>query len=427
MTFIKHLWSVLKSAQNYAHSFLTLTSNAQKNKSLWAISLMSFFSGCASVMVFSILPLYMTQELRLSYKEVGYIEGIAIFFAFLTKIFSGILSDFLKRRKPIILIGAFLSLVIKPIFALSTGFGTIFLAKSLDRFAKGVRSAPTEALIGDLSEKNKEGISYGIRYTLYALGFMCGGALSSLIMHLKHNQFRFVFWSSLIPATIAFFILLFFVKEYQPAEHEQNSKRKKEKIAEHFRNIYHLPLPIWHLMAVIFLLMLARFSDSFLHYRGQELGFSLPTIPLIMILYNLIEAIAPFPIGKLADRLDRSRLLLYGILVLVLANTVVLCVTDKVAILFGVGLAGLHMGMTQGLLGTLVSSLTPSHLRGTGFAIFYLMIGIAAPLGNFMAGHLAEISKQYGFGVRGAFFWGLLSTILASIYLHHHFLKKRSN
>lgn len=405
----------------------SLSLNQQHNQSLWAIAWMSFFSGIASVMVFSILSLFMTEELHLSYKQVGYIEGVAVAVAFGAKIFSGIISDKIRKRKKIIIIGTIFSIIIKPIFALATGLYGVFLAKSLDRLAKGVRAAPTEALIADLSDQNRQGISYGTRYTLYAAGFMVGGGLSSYLMGITHNNFRLVFWLALIPALVALLILIIFIKDpFQSVFLETDSPllsdikyKEKTKInfSFHLSDFKMMPKSFWHIMIATFFLMLARFSESFLHYRGRELGYAISTMPLFMMFYNLIEALAPMPIGKLADRMDKRKLFLIGIFVLVLANMTILLFSSHIAIVISVALAGLHMGMTQGLIGTLVASSTPAHLKGTGFAILYLVIGIAAPFSNFMAGHLADYSKSLGFGVQGAFAWGGIVTTLSVLYL----------
>ena len=187
--------------------FLRMSENPIHNKSLWAISWVSFLGGTASTMVLSLLSFFMRDELGLSYKELGIIEGIAIFTAFMAKVFSGILSDYWKSRKSLILIGTFGSVLIKPIFALAGGIFWIFIARTIDRLSKGIRAAPTDALIADLSPKRGEGNSYGTRYTMYAFGFMCGGGLSSLILWLSSNNYRLVFWLSIIPSMLAFLII----------------------------------------------------------------------------------------------------------------------------------------------------------------------------------------------------------------------------
>ncbi|MDP3371379.1 MAG: MFS transporter [Candidatus Paracaedibacteraceae bacterium] len=379
------------------------------NRSLWAISWVSFFGGMASLMVFSILSLFMRDELHLTYRELGHIEGFAIFMAFMAKVFSGILSDYMKSRKSLILLGTFASILIKPMFALAGGMFWIFFARTVDRFSKGIRAAPTDALIADLSPSKGEGTSFGIRYTLYALGFMCGGSLSSLLMHLSSNNYRLVFWLALIPATLSFIILYIYVAEPRVDIMKNTSRNREWK----WRDIRHLPNTFWHLLVVTFILMNARFSESFLSLRAKDLGFAIAAIPLTMILYNLVEAFAAMPTGKLADKFNRKKILLAGILVLALTNFIMISVPFKESIWIGMLLAGLHMGMTQGLLGTLVAESTLPHLRGTAFALYYFVVGIAVLTGNHVAGYLSDFMN----GAIGAFWGGLFFTVLASLYL----------
>ncbi len=389
--------------------FLRMSENPIHNKSLWAISWVSFLGGTASTMVLSLLSFFMRDELGLSYKELGMIEGIAIFTAFMAKVFSGILSDYWKSRKSLILIGTFGSVLIKPIFALAGGIFWIFIARTIDRLSKGIRAAPTDALIADLSPKRGEGNSYGTRYTMYAFGFMCGGGLSSLILWLSSNNYRLVFWLSIIPATLAFLILYFYVGE-STIEKPASSTRKHEW---KWRDIKHLPVQFWHLLVVTFLLMNARFSESFLSLRAKELGWEITVIPLFMVLYNLVEATTAMPIGKLADRLNRKKMLLSGILVLTFTNIIMIMAPSKGIIIIGMLCAGLHMGMTQGLIGTLIAESTLPHLRGTAFALYYFVAGVALLTGNYVAGHVSDLSH----GAIGAFYCGLLFTCLSAEYL----------
>ena len=374
------------------------------NKSLWAISWVSFFGGMASLMVVSLLSVFMREELHLSYKELGAIEGVAIFTAFMAKVFSGILSDYIKARKSLILLGTFGSILIKPMFALAGGAFWIFAARTLDRFSKGIRAAPTDALIADLSPEKGEGSSYGIRYTLYAFGFVCGGVLASIIMHVSSNNYRLVFWLSLIPATLAFAILYFYVKEPTKSIDKKASRSKEWK----WQDIRYLPIKFWHLMAITFIL-----SESFLSLRAKEFGFSIAAIPLSMVFYNLIEALVAMPTGKFADRFNRTKILLAGISVLILANLVMIYAPVKEIIWIGMILAGLHLGMTQGLMGTLIAESTLPHLRGTAFALYYFVAGVALLSGNHIAGYLSDLTH----GAVGAFWGGLFFTTAAAVYL----------
>lgn len=395
-----------------------MSSNPAHNKSLWAISWVSFFGGMASLMVFSILSVFMREELHISFKTLGTIEGFAVFMAFMAKVFSGILSDYIKARKSLILLGTFGSILIKPMFALAGGVFWIFVARTIDRFSKGIRAAPTDALIADLSPSKGEGSSYGIRYALYAFGFASGGAIASLLMHISSNNYRLVFWLSLIPAVLAFITLYFYVTESTETPSKDTYRSKEWK----WRDIKYLPIQFWHLMFITFILMNARFSESFLALRAKDLGFAIAAIPLSMVLYNFIESFAAMPTGKLADRFNRKKILLAGILVLTLTNLVMIYAPFKECFWIGMLLAGLHMGMTQGLLGTLIAESTLPHLRGTAFALYYFVAGVAVLTGNHVAGALSD----WMHGAIGAFWGGLFFTATAALYLMFILRKKNT-
>ncbi len=367
-------------------------------------------------MVLSLVSIFMREELHLTYKELGAIEGIAEFTAFMAKIFSGVLSDYIKDRKTLVMIGSIGSIMIKPMFALAGGMLWIFAAKTIDRFSKGIRAAPIDALIADLSSHKSEGTSFGTRYALYAFGFMCGGAISSAVMHLTNN-YRLVFWLSLIPALSAFYILYFYVKESDDIAKYNRANSRSWK----WRDLKYLPRHFWHLMFVAFILMNARFGTSFLSLRAKELGFSIAVIPLSMIFYNLIEAFASIPTGKLADRFNRKKILLCGIGILFLANLALIFAPAKEFMMVGLLLAGLHVGMTQGLLGALVAESTLPHLRGTAFAFYYFVIGIAVLSGN----HIAGLMSDFMHSTVGAFCGGLFFSFSASLYLMHLLKRER--
>ncbi|MBY0281321.1 MAG: MFS transporter [Alphaproteobacteria bacterium] len=386
--------------------FFVMSPNPADNRSLWGIAWMSFFWSTATVMVFTLLPTFLTEVLGASKTKLGMIEGVAVFLAFLAKVFSGVLSDYWKSRKPLILVGTFLSIVVKSMFAVAASISWIFLARSIDRFSKGVRSAPTDALIADLSPQHKEGSSYGLRYMLYTLGAVFGGGIAALLMHLSPHNYRLVFWLSIIPAAVAFLILYFVVKP--PAEETEIKQRPW-----HWRDAKYLPPIFWKLLGVSFLLMLARFSEAFLTLRAKDLGWSIQMLPLLMVAYDIVNAGISLPIGRLADKYNRHKLLLTGILVLTVTNLVIISIHAPAGIFVGMLLAGLHMGMTQGLIAALIAETTLPHLRGTAFAFYYLTSGTAVLIGNSVAGYLSDMMG----GAVGAFWGGAVFTVLAAIYL----------
>ena len=383
------------------------SSLSSNNRSLWGIAWVSLCWSTASVMVFTLLPTFLCDVLGASKTALGLIEGIAVFSAFVAKVGSGILSDYWKSRKSLILWGTFFSILVKILFAVANSVMWVFIARSVDRLSKGIRSAPTDALIADLSPHNQQGRSYGLRYTLYAMGTVFGGCIAALGMKLSNDNYRLVFWLSTIPTMIAFFVLWMVVKA--PALSFSGRATKKWE----WRQAYSLPTVFWQLLGVSFLLMLARFSEAFLTLRAKDLGWSLASLPLLMVGYDLVNAGVALPVGKLADKYDRKKLLLFGILVLAVVNVFILNSYNPWGIAFAMLLAGLHMGMTQGLIATLVAENTLPNLRGTAFALYYLTSGVAVLIGNYIAGLLVDHCGS----TAGAFKSGFVFSSLSAGYL----------
>lgn len=371
-------------------------------KTLWAVCWVTFLWSAASLMVFSLLPTFLTEELRVSKTTLGFIEGIAIFTAFLAKVFSGIFSDMLKTRRSLILLGTLGTVAVKPLFALSSGVWSIFWARTLDRLSKGIRSAPSDALIADISPKSSQGTSYGMRYTLETAGFVIGGILASGLYTLTQN-YRVVFWCSILPGIIALFVLYKFVHD---------NKTIKKQVAWHWLEVKHLPKRYWQILGGIFILMQARFSEAFLNLRAKDYDWPVALIPLLFVAYNIVCANTAWPMGKVADRTSKLRVLLLGLLVLILANFIMIVAPNKWWIIAGFMLCGLHMGMTHGILSALIAENTLPHLRGTAFAMYYLTTGVAVLLGNTIAGFLAEHFYS------GAFYGGLIFTSLSGLYFY---------
>lgn len=391
-------------------AIMRLHPQALTEPSLMGASWISFFWSMSSLMIFSLLPAFLVDELHATNMNVGTIEGVALLVAFMAKVYAGIYSDHLRVRKPFILVGSIGSVLVKPLFAFSTTVGWVFFARFIDRFSKGVRSSPLEALIADYSTKNIQGRSFGIRQALYTLGAVIGSASAALLMHLSHNNYRVVFLCSIVPAVFGVIILLYCVKE--PQIDWSQSKVKARLNFATLHQVGDLPPMFWRLLIITSILMFARFSEAFLTLRAKEVGLAVEWLPFLIVFYDLLHAGVAYPIGRMADRMDRQKLLLKGILVLFIANIVLINAETIFLAFLGSTLCGLHMGMTQGLLSTLVAESTPSHLKGTAFALFYLVCGVTVLLGNLLAGYLAD-----SFGQHGSFYGGAFFTLGASLCL----------
>jgi MFS family permease len=364
------------------------------------IGWMCFFWSMASLMVFTLLPIFLKKELNMSHSSIGMIDGISVFLAFVSKVMMGGFSDILKSRRKIIIVGNAMSMIIKPMFALTSYSGAIFLAKAIDRFSKGIRSAPTDALIGDWTTPETIGMGYGIRHTLYALGAVVGSMLTSQL-YKNFSSFRLIFWLSFFPAFFAFLISIFLIKDSKILTSNKRSWS--------FKDVTSLPRPFWLFMIGIFFLMMARFSESFLTLRAKEIGFETHHLPLLFLIYEFTNFAIAFPMGYLADKLNRVYLLMVGIIVLCVCDIFFFISNSQTSIVIGFALCGIHLGSTQGLMATIVSSFPTAHMRGTAFTIFYLVTGVGVYMANFMAGYFSDLNNT----TSPAFQYGLAMSIIS--------------
>jgi len=351
---------------------------------IWVLGFVSMLMDISSEMIHSLLPLFMVGTLGASALVVGLIEGLAEATALLVKVFSGTLSDYLGKRKGLAVFGYALGALSKPLFALAPSLGIVLSARLLDRVGKGVRGAPRDALIADIAPAAIRGAAFGLRQSLDTVGALLGPLLAVGLMLLWANDFRAVFWVAVIPGLLAVALLLLGVREPAApiAEKRRNPIRRD--------NLERLSGAYWWVVAVGAVFTLARFSEAFLVLRAQQSGIALALVPLVMVAMNAIYAASAYPFGKLSDRMRHRTLLGLGLLVLLAADLVLAHDGHWSTVLAGVALWGIHLGMTQGLLATMVANTAPADLRGTAFGMFNLVSGVAMLIASAVAGLLWE-------------------------------------
>ena len=352
---------------------------------VWALGFVSLFMDLSSEMVHSLLPIYMVTILGTSALTVGIIEGIAEATAQITKVFSGVISDWIGRRKPLILLGYGLAAVTKPVFPLAPSIGWLIGARFLDRVGKGIRGAPRDALIADISPPDVRGASFGLRQSLDTIGAFLGPMLALVLMWWTSNGFATVFWIATIPALLSVGIVLLGVKDS-----EQTGDMRPAGFPLRRDKLLRLPRVYWLVLAVAALFTLARFSEAFLLLDAQRQGMSVGLIPLVLIGMNLVYAVSATPVGLLADRMDRTTLLAVGTGLLACADVILAIMPGYVGLAVGVALWGLHMGFTQGVTAALIADAAPAELRGTAFGIFNLVTGMSLLVASVLAGALWE-------------------------------------
>ncbi len=349
---------------------------------IWAMGFASLFMDASSEMIHSLLPVFMVSVLGASMVTVGFIEGGAEATAAVLKVFSGTLSDYLGKRKALMVVGYGLAALTKPVFPLASSIGWVFGARFVDRIGKGIRGAPRDALIADITEARLLGAAYGLRQALDSVGALIGPLLAVLFMMLFADNIRFVMWVAVIPAFFCLILLVVYVREPEGA----TASVVKTPLA--LADAKRLPLRYWLVVLVGAVFTLARFSEAFLVLRAQNVGLALQYVPVVMIVMNVFYAGAAYPAGAAADRFRARSLLLAGLVMLVAADVVLAAATNPWWAFVGASLWGLHMALTQGLMSKLVADTAPQDLRGTGFGIFNLVSGGALLLASVTAGLL---------------------------------------
>jgi len=353
-------------------------------RGVWVLGFVSLFMDISSEMIHALLPLYLTVALGASALTVGVIEGVAESTALIVKVFSGTLSDRWRSRKALTAFGYGLAALTKPLFALANGATLVFVARFVDRIGKGIRGAPRDALIADISPPEVRGAAFGLRQSLDTVGAFAGPLLAMALMLAWHDDFRAVFWVAVVPALLSFALVVAGVREPDRVRDDGAPRRALE-----LAGAGGLPRAYWWIVAAAVALTLARFSEAFLVLRARDLGMHVAYAPLVLVAMSLVYSLSAYPVGRLADRRMAPRnLLLAGIAFLVAADVVLALATHLVALGVGVALWGLHMGFTQGLLAALVAQHAPAERRGTAFGLFNLAMGIAMLLASAAAGAL---------------------------------------
>ncbi|MFD1193059.1 MFS transporter [Seohaeicola saemankumensis] len=361
---------------------------------IWVLGLVSMLMDVSSEMIHALLPVYLTVGLGASALAVGVIEGIAEATASVTKVFSGALSDRIGRRKELAAIGYGLAALTKPVFPLAPSIGWLIAARFIDRVGKGIRGAPRDALVADLAPEGLRGAAFGLRQSLDTFGAFLGPLAAIGLMWAFSNDFQSVFWIAVLPAALAFALILLAVREPPRPE---GLRRVRNPLSR--AELKLLGATYWLVLFVATLFTLARFSEAFLILRAEAAGLPLMLVPLVLVGMNAVYALSAWPVGAFSDRNGRIGLLAIGLALLILADLVLAFAEGLGGIAIGVLIWGLHMGFTQGLLAALVAEAVPAELRGTAFGVYHLITGVALLLASVIAGALWDVlGPEWTFG-----------------------------
>ena len=374
-------------------------------RSIWALGFVSMFMDISSEMIHSLLPVFVISVLGVSVTALGLLEGISEATVNIIKIFSGVLSDWSGKRKPLAIAGYGMAALTKPLFPIANSFSTVFAARLLDRTGKGIREAPRDALVADLVPDEIRGASYGLRQSLDTIGAFVGPLSAIALMLAFHGNFRQVFWIAVIPAFVSVAVLGLIVQD-RPVPSTQNKAGPRL----HWSELRTFDRTFWVVVTVGAVFTLARFSEAFLILRANSLGLSNDYVPLVLVVMNVVYAASSYPAGHLSDRIDRRLVLAAGATILIVADLVLARAAGFAWLAAGISLWGLHMGFTQGLLAASVADAAPTDRLGTAFGLFNLVSGVVLLLASVLAGVLWD-----HFGPQSIFYAGASFAALALV------------
>jgi MFS family permease len=350
---------------------------------VWALGLTSLFMDISSETIHSVLPVFLVVGLGTSAAYLGVIEGVAEATACIVKVFSGALSDYFGRRKPLALLGYGMAALTKPLFPLASSAGMVFLARFIDRVGKGIRGAPRDALVADVTPPEQRGAAFGLRQSLDTVGAFAGPVLAMLLIAAFEGALRTVLWIAVLPAFISVVVLWVGVRE---PSHQAHAKTRSVDL-----RVRAMPQSFWIVCAVASVFMLSRFSEAFLVLVGIRAGLTPALTPLALVAMNLAYLLSAYPVGKLSDRMPKQYLLVVGCGILAVANGVLALALNPVLLIVGALLWGLHMGLTEGIFAAMVANSAPKDLRGSAFGIFNLLRGLVLLAASVIAGVLWDL------------------------------------
>lgn len=378
-------------------------------RTVWVLGFVSLLMDISSEMIHAVLPLFMAGTLGASAVWIGITEGAGEGAALLSKVFSGVIADRFGHKKWLVFAGYGLGVISKPFFAMAGAMPVVFGARLFDRIGKGIRGAPRDAIVAEVTPKAILGAAYGLRQSLDAAGAFVGPAIASFLLFLWAADFRTIFWAALIPGVLCLLLILLGVEE------KAASTADARPVPKPWRDFLTMDSPAFRSLVLLGVLFsLARFSNAFIVLRAADVGIEVALIPLIMVGMNLVFSLASYPFGRLADKLSPVKLLALGLLLLMLSDGVFALWATPVGIAAGVVLWGLHLGATQGIFSVMIARTAPVERKATAFGVFHFCSGIAMLAAGLLAGILWEVLGPSASFTGGALFAAVSLGLLQS-------------
>ncbi|HTR44219.1 MAG TPA: MFS transporter [Thermodesulfovibrionales bacterium] len=371
-------------------------------KNVFITGLVSLFMDMSSEMIYPLVPLFLANVLGINKSVIGLIEGIAESTASLLRVFSGWFSDLVGRRKGFMALGYGISTLSRPLIAVATGWHTILGARFIDRFGKGIRTAPRDAIIAESTPGEFLGRAYSFQRSMDTLGAVIGPALAFFFLTVFSNDYRKVFWLSMVPGVIAVLLILFFISERRK---RGPARAERPKLSfKHFDRRF----TFFVLIAALF--ALGNSSDVFLILRAQQTGIRTAMIPVLYLTFNVIYSVTAVPAGMAADRFGKKRIILAGFILFTLVYLGFSIARGRGAIWGLFCLYGVFMGLTDGTQKAFLATIIPPDFKATAFGVYHTATGLAMFPASFIGGWLWDHVSP-----GATFFYGAVTAALSSV------------
>jgi len=386
------------------------SSKKRGSSNIFFIGLISFFGGISQDMFIPVLPLYLANVLHFDKSFIGLTEGLVTSSASIFRMVAGYLSDKLRKNKPIVFAGYFLSLVSRPLLAILTSGVGVASLRFIDGVGKGVKDSPKDALIAESTQVESRGKGFGIVRALDTFGSVAGPLLLfALLFVLKNNtlKYHYIFFITAIPLLFTLSILSLFVKE-APVKNVETNRLKS-------------PLParfLWFL-AIVLLFSIGNSSDTFLILRSQNLGVGLLGIPLVYALFNAVYASASIPLGSLSDKIGREKVILVGWIFYALSYLGFAMANKSYQAWLLFAFYGIYYATTEGVVKAYIADQVASGHRGKAYGLYNSLVGLVTLPASFIAGLLWDKispAAPFYFSALVALFAGLLLFIYTRFF-----------
>lgn len=387
-------------------------------RTVWVLGFVSLLMDVSSEMIHAVLPLFMVQILAADMMTVGLTEGAAEGIALAGKVFSGLIADRFGHKKLLVLLGYGLGVATKPVFALADTMSTVFAARMLDRIGKGLRGAPRDAIVAEVTPPSILGAAYGLRQSLDAAGAFVGPAIAAfLLRQLTEDAFQTIFWLAFIPGLLCIALIVFGVSEKPSASEaskpSEAAPRAPLRLKALFLRILHdeRAKPFRALLFFALLVSFARFSTAFIALRASDIGLENAWIPILLAGMNFVFSASSYPLSLLADRMSERRLLIVGLFILAISQTALALAQSWPMLVAGIALWGLHLGAMQGVFSAMVARTSEPAWRASAFGLFNLVSGAGMLAAGTLAGVLWDLE-----GPGATFGLGALVSLVACLF-----------